>query len=121
VRHYSARLWARLRNRGDAAAAEEDAFLGRLKQRKAQADENIERGKGARRFETTGAPPPASAPAGADAAEATRAPAKPPTAPPTTTRPPAEEDYFSKLRRAKKRAPHEQKRDEDTDEPRPGD
>jgi uncharacterized membrane protein len=121
VRHYSARLWARLRNRGDAAAAEEDAFLGRLKQRKAQADENIERGKGARRFETTGAPPAASAPAGADAAEPPRAPTKPPTAPPTTAKPQVEEDYFSKLRRAKKRAPHEQKGDEDTDEPRPGD
>jgi von Willebrand factor type A domain len=116
VRTAAARTWNRLRKRQQArAAAEEDAFLARLKQKKAVVEENLEREKAARKFEATGPvtePPPPGADTGAPAPPPVFTP-KPPAPPPAEK--PAEEadDYFSKLRKAKKRAPHEQDKGDD--------
>jgi uncharacterized membrane protein len=117
VRHAAVKAWARMRKKQDArAAAEEDAFLARLKQKKAVVEENLEREKAARKFEATGPvsePAPPGADEGVPAAPPVFAP-KPPPPPPAAPKPAEEagDDYLSKLKRAKKRAPHEREKDE---------
>jgi uncharacterized membrane protein len=116
VRHAATRTWARMRKKQEArAAAEEDAFLARLKQKKAVVEESLEREKAGRKFETTGPvsePPPAGADEGISAGPSVFTP-KPPT-PPAAPKPAEEpaDDYLSKLRQAKKRAPHERDKEE---------
>ena len=78
-------------------------------------EETLEREKAGRKFEPTGpvveAPPP-----GADETVPTGPPVLGPKPPPTPAAPkPAEEDaddYLAKLRKAKKRAPHERDRED---------
>jgi hypothetical protein len=117
VRQAAERTWARMRKKQQVrTAAEEDAFLARLRQKKAVVGENLEREKAGRKFEATGAvsePPPPGADEGVPTGPSVFSPAPPP--PPPTVEPTSEEpadDYFSKLRQAKKRAPHEQDRDD---------
>jgi uncharacterized membrane protein len=90
-------LWARLRGR--AAEARPAEFLDRLRSRKAQVGEALDRGRAGRRFE--GEPPSASPPA----AEGVPPPPPPrPAAPPAAAPAPEEQgDYASRLMRAKKR------------------
>src|SRR5262245_4863600 len=116
VRIAASKAWARMRKKQEArAAAEEDAFLARLKQKKVVVEESLEREKAGRKFETSGPvsePPPAGADEGVPAGPSVFTP-KPPT--PATAAKPAEEpaeDYMSKLRQAKKRAPHERDKEE---------
>ena len=117
VRVAAERTWARMRKKQQAkAAAEEDAFLSRLKQKKAVVEENLEREKAGRKFEATGPvvePPPPGADDGVPVGPSVFS-HKPPPPPPAAK--PADEpadDYFGKLRQAKKRAPHEKDKDED--------
>jgi len=115
VRQAAGRTWARMRKRQEArTAAEEDAFLQRLRQKKAVVGESLEREKAGRKFESTGpvAGPPPGADEGVPAGPPVFSPAPPP--PPPTAQPteaPAD-DYLGKLRQAKKRAPHEKDREE---------
>ena len=116
VRLAAAKTWARMRKKQEArVATEETAFLARLKQKKAVVEENLERKKASRKFESTGPiaePPPPGADAGIGPAPPVFTP-KPSAAPATPA--PAEQpgdDYLNKLRQAKKRAPHERDRDE---------
>jgi uncharacterized membrane protein len=103
-------IWARYRRTTfvRATATGDDPFLIALKQRKAQAGEAIEREKSTRKFEGTGEPKTA-APVGADAGDTTAKPILPPPPPVAKPEPKADEpeDYFSKLKKAKQRAPHE--------------
>lgn len=116
VRAAAGRTWARMRKKQQAkATAEEDAFLARLRQKKAVVEENLEREKAGRKFEPTGpmveAPPP-GADEGVPTGPSVFRPEPPP--PPPAAKPADEpgDDYFGKLRQAKKRAPHEKERDE---------
>jgi hypothetical protein len=115
VRQAAARTWARVRKKQEArATAEEDAFLQRLRQKKAVVGENLEREKAGRKFEPTGpaaVPPPAGADEGVPAGPSVFSPAPPPPPPAAQPEEPAD-DYLSKLRQAKKRAPHEKDKDE---------
>ena len=85
VRRAAERTWARVRKRHEArATAEEDAFLARLKQKKAVVEETLEREKSGRKFEPTGPasePPPPGADEGVPAGPAVFSP-KPPPPPP---------------------------------------
>jgi hypothetical protein len=97
------RTWERLRGRA-AAATEPVEFLERLKSRKAQVVEAIDRTKGTRRFEGSEAPA-AAAPLGAQE-EVLTAPEAPRAAPPPGLEPKLEKeaaDYTSRLLKAKKR------------------
>lgn len=110
------RTWSKVRKQKQAkAAAEEDAFLARLRQKKAVVEESLEREKAARKFEPAGPtidPPPPGADEGVPAGPAVFSP-KPPPPPLTETKADEpDEDYFSKLRKAKGRAPHEKDKDE---------
>lgn len=112
------RLWDRLRGRAALAIATPQ-FLDRLKSRKAQVAETMERQRATRRFESEGtpaAPPPAGADEPAGGAART-APLKPP--PQRTIAPDAEKaapvDYASRLLRAKKRVWEERDKDKDKD------
>jgi hypothetical protein len=116
VRQAATRFWGRVRKKPEARpAGGEDAFLARLRQKKSVVGEILEREKSERKFDATG-PVTAPAPAGADEGEPAGPSvfsAKPPPPPPAAK--PVEEkgeDYLSKLRQAKKRAPHERDRDE---------
>jgi uncharacterized membrane protein len=116
VRAAAERSWSRMRKKQLArATAEEDEFLARLRQKKAVVEENLEREKAARKFEPAGpvseAPPP-GADEGVPAGPSVFTPKPPP--PPATPKPAEEQgdDYLSKLRQAKKRAPHEKDREE---------
>jgi uncharacterized membrane protein len=117
VRAAANRTWTRMRKKQVAKSAEEDdVFLARLKQKKAVVEESLEREKAGRKFETSGTvtePPPPGADEGVDAGPAVFTP-KPPPPPPPAAKPAEEQgnDYLSKLRKAKKRAPHEKDRDE---------
>lgn len=115
VRQAAIKTWTRLRKQQAAsAAAEETAFLARLKQKKAVVGENLEREKAGRKFESTGPatePPPAGADAGMTPAPPVFTPK--PATPPPAPKPAEADDYLSKLRKAKKRAPHERDREED--------
>jgi uncharacterized membrane protein len=116
VRHYAERTWSRVRKKpAEQASAEQDAFLARLRQKKAVVEESLEREKAARKFDSSGAPAEA-APAGADAGDSSDRPIFTPPQPPAapTSKPAAEEpeDYLAKLRKAKKRAPHERDKQE---------
>lgn len=118
VRQAADRTWARLRKTQVATAAgDDDAFLARLRQKKAVVEESLERERAGRKFEATG-PPTEPPPPGADDGDVGGAPAfrPPPPPPPPPTARSAEEpadDFFSKLRKAKRRAPHERDREED--------
>lgn len=116
VRAGLSKVWTRLRDRGADASAKEDSFLAQLRQRKETVVESIEKEKAARRFESEAGKPTEASP-GADTG--------PIVLPPILTRPPVEEpkpepepeeggdDYFSKLKRAKKRAPLDKPKDEE--------
>jgi hypothetical protein len=116
VRQAAERTWVRMRKKQQArATAEEDAFLSRLRQKKAVVGESLEREKATRKFESTGPvaePPPPGADEGVPIGSSVFTPPPPP--PPPTTKPAEEaaDDYFSKLRQAKKRAPHDKDREE---------
>jgi uncharacterized membrane protein len=116
VRQFAARTWTRVRKKKAEAAAADDAFLARLRQKKAVVEESLERERAGRKFEATG-PIIEPAPAGADETVPTEpAPFTPPPPPPPPATKPAEEpqdDYLSKLKRAKKRAPHERDKGEE--------
>jgi hypothetical protein len=114
VRLAASRAWTRVRKKKSArSAAEEDAFLTRLRQKKAVVEESLERERAGRKFESTG-PITEPAPEGADAAVPTEPAPFTPAPPPPATKPAEEpqDDYLSKLKRAKKRAPHERDREE---------
>ena len=97
--------WTRLRKRAEwTAASAEDAFLSQLNFRKRHAEEAIERERAGRRFQPgeAVAPPPA-------ADDASAAPPPQPLGPapaPQPSQPAAEEDFFAKMQRAKRRADH---------------
>jgi hypothetical protein len=115
VRQMATRTWGRVRKKPQAERAGEDAFLSRLRQKKAVVGEVLEREKSERKFDATG-PVATPAPAGADESE----PAGPsvfspkPPPPPPAAKPVEEkgDDFLGKLRQAKKRAPHERDKDE---------
>jgi hypothetical protein len=116
VRHAAAKAWARMRKQQEArAATEETAFFARLKQKKAVVEENLEREKASRKFESAGPikePPPPGADAGIVTAPPVFTPKPPPAPPAFTPTEQAADDYLNKLRQAKKRAPHEREKDE---------
>jgi uncharacterized membrane protein len=116
LRHYADRTWSRVRKKpAMQATAEQDAFLARLRQKKAVVEESLEREKAARKFDSAGAPPEA-APTGADVGDSSDRPIfTPPPSPVAPTPKQVEEqadDYLAKLRKAKKRAPHERDKEE---------
>lgn len=118
LRQTADKFWARARKKQAArSAGAEDAFLARLREKKAVVGESLERERAARKFEPTG-PPAEPAPAGADESGPAGPPVfspKPPPPPPAAPKPAGEpaDDYISKLRKAKQRAPHERdKKDE---------
>ncbi|QEL18266.1 VWA domain-containing protein [Limnoglobus roseus] len=113
VRAEAARFWSRLREK---PAAEASATLSQLQRRKLQVQEEIERERAARRFETTGTPPEPP-PRGAD--EIAAGPTSPlPPAPPLRTedRPKTDEpqDMMSRLKKARDRADHKKDKKDDT-------
>jgi hypothetical protein len=116
VRHAAERAWSRMRKKQEGrATAEEDAFLQRLRQKKAVVGENLEREKAGRKFEPTGpvaTPPPPGADEGVPAGPAVFSPQPPPPPPTAKLAEEPADDYLSKLRQAKKRAPHEKDKDE---------
>lgn len=108
----SQRLWERLRRKA-ATAAETAQFIERLKTRKAQVDEALERTRATRRFEGE---PAAEPPPGAEVS-ATPLTSQPP--PPPMPQPkiapenePEAADYASRLMRAKKKVWEERGKDE---------
>lgn len=116
VEAVASRLWARLRERPEAAAS---STLGQLQLRKAQIDEQIERERAARRFDPTAAPSSEPAPGGADAVVGSLPTSPLPSAPPPRTDAPARadepQDMLSRLRKARDRAEH--KKDKKDGEP----
>lgn len=102
VWHKGVAIWERLRGR-EVAVAQADAFLERLKSRKAQVGEAIEKEKAQKRFEATEGATPIAADAGAmgTTPEPTR-PKPPPDRP--AARPQEAEDYATRLLKAKRRA-----------------
>lgn len=111
LRRTAQRYWAKARKvEAKAGTGKDDAFLARLKQKKAVVGESLEREKSARKFDPTGEskePPPPGADDG-PTGPPVLLPKPPPTPAPTTAKPEDKgEDYFSKLRKAKQRAPHE--------------
>jgi uncharacterized membrane protein len=106
-------VWARLRGRA-VVAAETPQFMDRLKSRKAQVGESLEKARAARRFEGAEAGP-VVAPPGAD--QATAPPARTPPRRPQPTVGPEKEaeaaDAFSRLMRAKKRVWEEREKGQD--------
>lgn len=112
VRQAARRTWYRLRKKQvDMAVKEEDAFLARLRQKKAVVEETREKEKAGRKFESTG-PAKEPPPPGPDDAGPTGPPVftpKPPPKPAPTEQKPGD-DFLGKLRQAKKRAPHEKDR-----------
>jgi uncharacterized membrane protein len=112
VSSFANRFWSSLRSRKMVANTQGDQFLAQLRQRKEAVVESIEKEKAARRFEGTEGIAPV-APAGAEETPI----AKPAPPPPVEAKPepPVElekEDYFSKLQRAKRRAPLEKPKDD---------
>jgi len=104
--------------RGMRAEEPKVVMLDRLKSRKEQVAESLEKGKAARRFEGGDAPVQAPPSAAEAPAPGTRPPPRPPSAPKVA--PDAEgqaADYASRLLRAKRRAMQE--RDKDKDQPPP--
>ncbi len=99
------RGWLYLRGRAVTVAAEPQ-FMDRLRTRKAQVAETLERSRGARRFEAAAEAPATAAPPGAHELPETQQPATPaPTAQPRIEpkREEEAEDYASRLMKAKKR------------------
>jgi hypothetical protein len=117
VRQAAERTWARMRKKQQAkTSAEDDAFLARLRQKKAVVEESLERERSTRKFEPSEPvtePPPAGADEGVPPGPPVFTPPPPPA--PPAAKPPEQpaDDYFSKLRQAKKRAPHEKDREEE--------
>jgi hypothetical protein len=107
------RLWDRLRGRRTVIAKAPE-FLDRLKSRKEQIGEALERTRAAQRFEAAGpaatAPPGAEAPSG-PAPPPTRRPAPQPRVGPQT--PEEAADYASRLLKAKKRVWQDRDKDKD--------
>jgi hypothetical protein len=101
-------LWARLRGRAAAATATPQ-FLDRLKSRKTQVGEELDKGRAARRFEAAG-PVPSAPPTGEPSAARPRP--KPPLSPPPP-QPSEPQDYASRLLRAKRRAMEERDKDKE--------
>jgi len=100
--------WGELRTRQKVFVEGEENTLSRLKSRKDRVGETMEQTRASRRFEVSEAP--ISGPSTADDLVSTSGSAGTfvPPAPPTTRAQPTEpetEDYFSKLKKAKKRAP----------------
>jgi len=100
--------------RGIRAEEPKVVMLDRLKSRKEQVAESLEKGKAARRFEGGDAPVQAPPSAAEAPAPGTRPPPRPPSAPKVA--PDAEgqaADYASRLLRAKRRAMQERDKDKD--------
>jgi uncharacterized membrane protein len=116
IRQYAERTWSRVRKQKVAkTSGEDDAFLARLRQKKAVVEESLEREKAGRKFESTGPvvePPPPGADVGEPAGPSIFTPQAPPPPPAAKPAEEAPDDYLAKLRKAKKRAPHEKDRDE---------
>src|SRR5262249_16021938 len=94
-------VWDRMRGR-QPITTKADAFLERLKSRKAQVGETIEKEKAAKRFEATAGAAPGVADAGATGRSQEPAQTKPPPQP--TPKPKEAEGYAAALTKAKKRA-----------------
>jgi uncharacterized membrane protein len=109
----SRRLWERLRGRA-LAPDEEAAYLERLRTRKAQVVQSIDRARSAQKFESQEVTTPA-APQGADESVAARAPAPRPAAPPPAPAKQEEQpaDYASRLLKAKQRVWEERGKEPD--------
>lgn len=108
------RVWGRLRRRA-AVADTTPQFLDRLKSRKAQISEALDKSRAAQRFDA-GDAPIASAPAGADApTEAPKPLTRKPTAQPQISPDKEQEavDYASRLLKAKKRVWEERDKEKD--------
>lgn len=111
VWHKGVALWERLRGR-QAAVTKADAFLERLKSRKAQVGETIEKEKAQKRFEATPGAAPVVSDAGATpvvsdagATVLTQDAGKPkPPSPQPAAKPKEAEDYATRLLKAKRRA-----------------
>jgi hypothetical protein len=101
--------WDRLRGR-QLAVAGAGEFLDRLKSRKAQVGESIEKEKATRRFEATPGAAPTSADAGAAATPKEAPKPQTPAAKPAPTKKEAE-DYATRLLKAKKRALEDRDKD----------
>jgi hypothetical protein len=101
-----AKFWGRLR--GQAAAPAAPQFLDRLRSRKAQVGESLQREGSTRRFDADAASPGAPPPGADEGPSAPPAPPTRPSGPPPRVGPdaaaPPPEDYASRLLRAKKRA-----------------
>jgi uncharacterized membrane protein len=106
VTTYAQKVWDRLRGKAAVAAATPQ-FLDRLKSRKDQVGEKLEKAKAQARFDVGDVAPPGAPPPGADAAAAIDKPAAPRPAPaPRGVAPESQEepaDFASRLMKAKKR------------------
>jgi uncharacterized membrane protein len=101
----AAKLWTKLRGGAETEAAT-PVFIERLKSRKAEIGESLERARAARRFDSGAEPAPASRVATADTAAAAR-PAPPPRPQPSPQAPAAgaeTDETFSRLMKAKRKA-----------------
>lgn len=112
---YAQRLWGRIR--GKAVVAEQTPqFIDRLKSRKAQIGEALDRGKATKRFDADESASAAPPPGAADAPTAQpRTPARPPQQP--QVGPDKEQeaaDYASRLLKAKKRVWQERDKDKES-------
>ena len=95
-------VWERLRGR-EPLTVKADAFLERLKSRKAQVGESIEKEKAQKRFEAAAGAAPLVTDAGATGM--TQEPGRPKPPPPKPAAKPKEgEDYATRLLKAKRRA-----------------
>ena len=114
VRAAAGRVWGSLRAR--KAEDRDSVGLNQLLRRKQQVEEAIDRGRAARRFDPSGAPPTEPAPAGADDYVSRGPAASLPPPPPARPSEPAQgeaEDALSRLRKARDRARHRQDRRDD--------
>jgi len=96
-------VWERLRGR-EPVTTKADAFMERLKSRKAQVGESIEKEKAQKRFEATAGATPIVSDAGATGMTQEQGKPKPPPPPKPGAKPKEAEDYATRLMKAKKRA-----------------
>jgi hypothetical protein len=107
-----ARFWNHLRGRTEVAVQTPE-FLERLKSRKAQVGEALDKAKAARRFEPAEAPAAAPPPGATEMAAPTRRPEPRPAVSPARVGPeaePAADDYASRLLKAKRKIQQERER-----------
>jgi uncharacterized membrane protein len=107
------RVWGRLR-RQDVVAESSPQFLDRLKSRKEQIGQALDRGRATQRFDAGEAPAAAPPPGAADTpAQPTQAPTRPPAAAPQVGPEKEQEpaDFASRLMKAKKRVWEERDKD----------